>query len=412
MLRGTRPTVRGAVLFLVGATITVLASVVGEPDMALFGLFLTLLPVLSLLAVIALRPRLEYAREIQPAQVPVGESAEVTVRLANIRLWAATSLEMHDTAPAQLGGGGRFVVARAFGRWSQGVRYQLTTSQRGRFLVGPLRARAGDPLGLAVASFKVRGDDTLLRVTPKIWALAEVTRGIGLGAANESAPQRTGYAGQDDVLVREHRHGDDIRRVHWRMSAKHGELMVRLEEHPWDPSALVIADTRRTVHSGTGATSSLEWTISAAASLGVRLADDHYRIVMAGGSGTIFEPRQLKGPAQRQAIIDALTDVGTSDEPDLEATFSETELLDATGALVYFGGVLTARDAALLIAAGQRFSKPCALVADPLAWGIDAPEHTDARRLLTNAGWAVEVYAPTDTVPDAWSRTTLRRAAA
>ncbi len=411
MLRGTRPSVRGALLFLTGALIVGAASLLGEPDLVVLGLFLALLPCLGLLLVVVLRPRIEYQRTSSPAVVTVGEAAEVVLRLANVRPMAATALEMHDKAPAALGGGGRFMVARGFGTWTQAVRYQLSTGQRGRFLIGPLEARARDPLGLAVGSFKVRGEDTLVRVAPKVWALADVPRGIGLGAAGEAAPQRTGQTGQDDVLVREHRHGDDMRRVHWRMSAKQGELMVRLEEHPWDPSALVIVDTRASAHVGTGAKSSLEWVVSAAASLGFRLADDRYRIVMAGGSGTILETGTVRGPAQRQAILDALTDVAASAEPDLDAIFGESESLDATGTVVFLGSTLTARDAGTLVATGQRFAKPSALVADPVAWGVEAVEHRDAVRLLEASGWAVEQYTPADTVPDAWSRLTIRRAA-
>lgn len=398
-------------LLIVGVAILVAASAIGEPDLVWAGIFLASLPILSLLVVIALQPKLQYRREITPSQVAVGEQAETVIRLENLRWCSATSLEFRDAAPEALGGGAKFVVARAFGRWRQAVRYTVAAKQRGRFLVGPLQARAGDPLGLAVAVLKPHGEETLLRVTPRIWPLQEISKGIGLGATGEAATRRTGVPGQDDILVREHRHGDDIRRVHWRMTAKRDELMVRLEEHPWDPSTLIISDTRRIRHAGEGPRASVEWVISAATSLAVKLCDERYRIVVAGGSGTIFEPHQLQGAAQRQAIVDAMTDVQLCEEHHLNAIFSESESLDATGNLVFFGGSLAVHDAATLVAIGQRMSKPCAVVMDPGAWQVDAPEHVDAVKLLQRYGWAVEQYAPAAPIPQVWGRVVMRQAA-
>ncbi len=412
MLRGARPTLRGTLLLLVGIVLTVAAAAIGEPDLMWAGLFLCALPLLALVVVLALRPSLRFERELTPPQVAVGDGTQAVIRLRNVNPVAATTLQLRDAAPDSLGGGAEFVVARAFGRWEQAVRYRISTRQRGRFLVGPLTAHAGDPLGLAVASVRPVGDDTLLRVTPQIRPLAEVGQGLGVGATGEASPQRSGQAGQDDVLVREHRHGDDIRRVHWRMTAKQDELMVRMEEHPWDPSALLVVDLRRDHHTGTGPDSSLEWSISAAASLAVRLADTRHRIVIAGGSGTIFEPHQLRGPAQRVALVDALTEVAPSDETDLAAIFGESESLDATGRLAYFGGVLTVADVNTLTAMSRRLSKPCALVLDPEAWRVRAPEHADAVRLLRQHGWAVEQYEPGAAVERVWNLVVLRQAAA
>lgn len=411
MLRGARPTLRGILLFLAGALIAVAGSAIGEPDIVWLGLFLCAMPVLGLAVVIALQPTLEYERRLDPPQLPVGDDTQAIVTLRNTNPFAATSLELTDAAPSSLGGGARFVVARAFGRWEQAVRHTMTTKQRGRFLVGPLTARAGDPLGLAVALLQPSGDESWLRVTPKVWTLAESPRGLGVGATGEAAKQRAGQAGQDDVLVREHRHGDDIRRVHWRMSAKQDELMVRLEEHPWDPSALVIADTRKLAHLGQGPTSSLEWAISAATSVSLKLAGDRYRIVVAGGTGTIYRPQQLVGIAQRQPIIDAMTDVRSSDAHELTAILEDSESLEASGSLLFFGGRLSFRDAATLTSLALRMSRPCAILADLPAWGTSSEEHDQALRLLATSGWAVERYRPGEAFGDVWSRLMVRQSA-
>ncbi|MEE1805149.1 DUF58 domain-containing protein, partial [Streptomyces sp. BE133] len=45
---------------------------------------------------------------------------------------------------------------------------------------------------------------------------------------------------------------DDLRRVHWRSTARYGELMVRREEQPQRARCTVLLDTRRIAYQGTG----------------------------------------------------------------------------------------------------------------------------------------------------------------
>jgi uncharacterized protein (DUF58 family) len=98
---------------------------------------------------------------------------------------------------------------------------------------GPIGAQAwvletGDPLGL----FRHRGpraDSELALVLPRFTALSErpQTREV---EASLAAP-RAG-SGTEMFGVREYRPGDPLRRIHWRSSARHGELIVREFEPP------------------------------------------------------------------------------------------------------------------------------------------------------------------------------------
>ena len=103
--------------------------------------------------------------------------------------------------------------------------------------------------------------------------------------------------GQDDALVREYRQGDDVRRIHWRSTARWGDLMVRREEQAWDPSASIVLDSRASAHAGRGMHNSLEWAISAAASIGIHFLDDGFGIEIYEADGPLHISG-THGPAQ------------------------------------------------------------------------------------------------------------------
>lgn len=98
---------------------------------------------------------------------------------------------------------------------------------------GPVSARgwvleSGDPLGF----FRQRGhgiDSELALVLPRFTSLAERTNVRELEAS--TAAPRSG-SGTEMFGVREYRPGDPLRRIHWRSSARHGELIVREFEPP------------------------------------------------------------------------------------------------------------------------------------------------------------------------------------
>ena len=112
----------------------------------------------------------------------------------------------------------------------------------------------------------------------------------GHGGGGEGSRRTIAVHGEDDVSTREYRHGDDLRKVHWRATARTGELMVRLEERPWRAQATLLLDTRARAHllaprhrrpspaAGPAAATtprppdSLEWLVEAAASIGTALA--------------------------------------------------------------------------------------------------------------------------------------------
>ena len=88
------------------------------------------------------------------------------------------------------------------------------------------------------------------------------------GAANREARVGSFQAsrvpiGMDFFGLREYEMGDDLRRVHWRSTARTGELMLRQDEMPWESRSTILLDTRPATHTG----ESFERAVEVAASL-------------------------------------------------------------------------------------------------------------------------------------------------
>lgn len=403
MQQGARLTGRGWALAVLGLAATVVAAYAGERDLIWITAVPLLLPVLTLGHLILSPPQLTHVRSATPSVLPIGEQTRVVVTVTSSSATQAAALSFTDAAPAPMGGGTRFEIARGYGAWRQAVGYTVTTSQRGRFDLGPLTATAKGPLGLSRTSITVAGPDTAVRVTPRVWQVDTASSTPMLGAA-DATPQQIGQAGSDDVLVREHRHGDDLRRVHWKMSAKSGDLMVRLEEHPLDPSTSLIVDTRSGAHFGTGPESSLEWVVSAVTSIATSLSEGRHRAVVVSPAGLVVNPGHTVGDAARQLVLEAMTDLTPSGETWLGEAVTDPQLLGGAASVVAATGRLTLRDAAAVAAAGAKARRRVALVPDVAAWGGDLAEHGDACALLLNHGWAVATYGPGAPVAAVWQQ--------
>ncbi len=122
--------------------------------------------------------------------------------------------------------------------------YTVRADVRGRYEVGPLVVRLTDPFGLCELTRSFPSVDKLT-VIPQVVALPSVRLAGEYAGTGDSRARSVAVHGEDDAATREYRRGDDLRRVHWKSTARVGELMVRREEQPWESRATVVLDTRR-----------------------------------------------------------------------------------------------------------------------------------------------------------------------
>jgi uncharacterized protein (DUF58 family) len=257
-------TTRGRSFIAAGVTSIACAFILGERDLLRAGVLILALPVLSAVVVSRTRYRLSCSRRTEPSRLPVGHEAQVSVVLQNVSKLPAGILLVEDQVPYALGDRARFVVDRIEPGGGREMRYRLRADVRGRYQVGPLTVRLADPFGLVelARSFTAAGR---LTVTPPIVPLPHGRLTGSWMGGGESRARTVATAGENDVAPREYRHGDDLRRVHWRSTARRGELMVRREEQQWQSRGTLFLDTRRVAHWGDGPAGSFEQAVSAAA---------------------------------------------------------------------------------------------------------------------------------------------------
>ncbi|MDO7869335.1 DUF58 domain-containing protein [Nocardioides jiangxiensis] len=274
-------TARGRTLLAAGITATVGGVALGQPSFTGVGVLLTALTLLGLVSVRRDHP-VSVQRTLEPRCTPTGQPAHVRLALAGTT--GTGPLLLEDRVPWALGVRPRFVLPAASGAWETEVDYTVRSDVRGRFPLGPLTVRAVDPFGLAVRT-RVLEEESDLIVTPAVLTLPAVGRAGTWTGAGDNRPRAFASGSAEDVTVREYRQGDPLRRVHWRTSARTGELMVRREEQPWQSRATVLLDNRARAHRGHGAASSLEAAVTAAASVAAHLAARGFvvRLVTADG---------------------------------------------------------------------------------------------------------------------------------
>ncbi len=244
-------TVRGA-SFLTAGIVGVLAAIVlGSDAMISVGAMLICLPLFSALTARRARYQLRCERLVVPSRVAPGQSAKVAVRLENISRISTGLLLAEETIPYSLGARPRYVINGIERGGSREVSYPLRSDVRGKFPVGPMRIRIADVFGLVELTANFASTNTLT-VTPKVVALTSPSVNGSWSSDGDGRTRMTAAAGDDDVIPRAYRVGDELRRVHWRSTARYGELMVRREEQRWQDRAVLILDTRRDAHTGTG----------------------------------------------------------------------------------------------------------------------------------------------------------------
>ena len=300
-------TVRGWGFVLTAVVALLFAQVLGRRDLLYVGILLLALPLVSVLVLRIVKPRFTVGRRFQPQSMEIGSTTTVTLSLT-ASVAGGASISMEERLPARFGQAPQFTYPSR-NPTRDGVslyEYRLRSASRGVYDIGPVTAEFTDPFGLGKSRHVLGGTDALVVTPAPVELLASALSG-SRGSDGMSATRRQANPSDDDVMTREYRHGDSMRRVHWAATARHSELMVRQEESVTTPQATLLMDQRHHsfstgfsaafgVDGGNGLSTSptFEWAVTAAMSVSAHLLERNYALRFLDHQGA---PALLHSPS-------------------------------------------------------------------------------------------------------------------
>lgn len=163
----------------------------------------------------------------------VGQYAEEQFEVVNRNFWPKLWVEIEDHSTLPWHPASR--VISNLGRNST-QRWQVKTlcTQRGRFQLGPLILRSGDPLGIFTITQEIDQTSQLV-VYPLLVELTSFEPSLSDLSGGEARHRRTYQITSSVAGVREYVYGDSLNRIHWPTTARARRFMVK--EFELDPTA-------------------------------------------------------------------------------------------------------------------------------------------------------------------------------
>jgi len=292
-------TSRGRALLGLGLLTYIVARAFGSKPLYPVAIGLLFAPLVAWLWVRLAQGPMRLHREIRAEERYEGDDVDVELRLEHTGTVPAASLVLVEH------------VAGLGERWtpldSHRGRYTLARLRRGRYHFLDVRAVIEDAFGLQRAEIPLTAPWTLL-VYPRLVELDRLFSEGGTYAQDGRRLLLRRPSGFDLHSVREYEQGESLRKVHWRSTAKRGQLMVKeLEDAPRDEVAILLD-----AEAGTSVADSFDVQVRAAGSLLLSQARRGRRaVLLVNGAGRTVQRVHSYETDWRQAY-----DLLAAAEPD------------------------------------------------------------------------------------------------
>ncbi len=210
-------------------------------------------------------------------------------------------------------------------RGSTSFTYQEKCYKRGRYKIGPLQVRVFEPFGLFCSRKKIPVYSELI-VYPLVFPVRRLPYVLG-PRAPRFGQQTTRISGDYEEFfgIREYRHEDGWRRIHWKSTARLQELMVRHFEQSSQWKAMLALDAQTASNIGYGRDTTFEYSVKVVASLMKYLM---YKQASFGFLASTAEPFYIpaaRGRDHYHRVLDELAVIDSTGTISLQKLLSSFE---------------------------------------------------------------------------------------
>jgi uncharacterized protein (DUF58 family) len=251
----------------------------------------------------------------------VGDRLRVTYTLRNTSRVPKLWLEVHNPTSLPAGLPGRAITMGARSERSWLVRTPL--SRRGHFRVEPLQIRTGDPFGFFESAAAV-GTGVTVVVYPRIESLPLWKLPAANVDGSHAMPERTLQTSPLATTVRPWAPGDAFNRIHWRSTARHGEIQVKEFDLEQTADAWIILDLDRACQVDRGDDSTVEVAVRAAASIADRAIQENRSVGLTVNAHRLAQLPPDRGGRQHLKIMQLLAAVDGDGASPLSETLVAT----------------------------------------------------------------------------------------
>ena len=264
---------------------------------------------------------LSVRRTLGQAYAHLGDTIELQYELRNEHALGKLWLEVFEESnwPEHLPGRVLSIGGRKTRKWKVLVK----AARRGRFRLGPVVMRSGDPFGLFRTELRVP-DEALLLVYPRVVPIPFWTLPGSVLEGSVLTGQRSLQSTSMVMGIREYRPGDALNRIHWRSSARHRELQVKEFELDKTADLWIYLDLERHWHRGEGEDSTEERCITVAASVVQKALREHRNVglITSGSRAEVLHPD--RGSKQFGKLMQYLAEMQVGGTRSLAETVVET----------------------------------------------------------------------------------------
>jgi uncharacterized protein (DUF58 family) len=262
---------------------------------------LVTLAVLSVFVVLSSRVRLRIVRTVNPTRVFVDESAKVELRVHNAAWRTSPVVRLSDPVAGTIGA--TLSVAPLRPRHDAVAAYRLPSERRGHVQIGPMRMERRDPFGLAARRSTIAGVTEVL-VYPRWQLLDFPDRWNGAGPLSQLMRRRMLARNTDEFhSLRNYAPGDDLRRVHWKQSARSEDLKIK----ETDPTAVQRMAVLLDVDASRYDAQSFEEAVSAAASFALSADRAGFKVHASTNAASTAASEDLEEYLETLALAVPLT---------------------------------------------------------------------------------------------------------